>query len=144
MTNDQWQGVCLLLVDIQNDFISGSLAVKDAETILPTVKRLIKDYPFQIIVSSQDFHPVGHISFASSHKDAEPFTIQKLPHPTKAKADDGQDIEQMMWPDHCIQGTEGCQFHQEVVEALKQKEAKGGRTFVVQKVSKIISNALQF
>jgi nicotinamidase-related amidase len=71
-TSVQWKGVGLLLIDIQNDFISGSreyfpsslhkvdtlrcsspVAVKDAESILPTVKRLIKDYPFQVIISSQ-------------------------------------------------------------------------------------------
>jgi nicotinamidase-related amidase len=84
----------------------------------------------------QDYHPPSHISFASHH-DTEPFQVKKLPHPIKIKAEAGETIEQMMWPDHCVQGTSGCQFHKEVLEALKDKEEEGGggKVMVVQKVS---------
>lgn len=82
----------------------------------------------------QDYHPPSHISFASHHH-TDPFQVKKLPHPITAKAEAGETIEQMMWPDHCVQGTSGCQFHQEVVEVLREREEKGGKVMVVQKVS---------
>ncbi|UZJ51694.1 hypothetical protein CBS101457_001014 [Exobasidium rhododendri] len=128
----QWSGVGLLLVDIQNDFIDGSLAVREAKTILPAVMRLINECPFQAIFSSQDYHPPAHVSFASRHK-AEPFQLKPLPHPIAFKAAAGEKIDQMMWPDHCIQGTRGAEFQSEIAEALKAKEVKGGQTFVIQK-----------
>jgi nicotinamidase-related amidase len=89
----------LVVVDIQNDFCSGgSLAVPDAEAVLPVVNRLIRD--FDRVVLTQDWHPLHHISFASSHPGNLTFSRVTLPHG-----------EQVLWPDHCVQGTHGAAFH---------------------------------
>ena len=85
----------LLVVDVQNDFVSGgALAVPGGETILPLVNRLIG--AFAQVVLTQDWHPAGHASFASSHPGAKPFDVIAMPY--------GQ---QVLWPDHCVQGSHG-------------------------------------
>lgn len=87
----------LLLVDIQHDFMPwGSLPVPQGDTIVPVVNRL--QPLFDTVVASQDWHPPGHLSFASNHR-REPFEVIEL---------DG--LEQILWPDHCIQGTRGAEF----------------------------------
>jgi nicotinamidase/pyrazinamidase len=88
----------LLLVDIQNDFMpGGALAVPGGDQILPNVRRLL-EMPFEIRVATKDWHPRGHGSFASTYV-REPGEIVKL---------DG--IDQRLWPDHCIQETNGAMF----------------------------------
>jgi len=85
----------LIVVDVQNDFVrGGALAVPDGETILPLVNRLIG--AFAQVVVTQDWHPPGHASFASSHADAKPFDVIALPYGP-----------QVLWPDHCLQGAPG-------------------------------------
>ncbi|WP_374089674.1 bifunctional nicotinamidase/pyrazinamidase [Methylomicrobium lacus] len=90
----------LILVDIQNDFCAnGSLAVKDGETIISLVNMLSEDKKYDFVVATQDFHPSNHKSFASvNHK--EPFSVIKL-----------NGLDQVMWPDHCVQGTQGAEMH---------------------------------
>lgn len=89
----------LVIIDVQNDFCSGGpLAVPDAEAILPTVNRLFDAHAR--VVLSQDWHPPGHVSFASRHPGMRAFTSISLPY--------GQ---QMLWPDHCVAGTAGADFH---------------------------------
>ena len=89
----------LVIVDGQNDFCSGgALAVPDAEAILPVVNRLVHDY--RHVMVTQDWHPQGHISFASSHPGQHAFSHIALPYG-----------EQTLWPDHCIQGTPGADLH---------------------------------
>ena len=89
----------LLIVDIQNDFCSGgSLAVPDAEAVLPVVNGLIRE--FDRVILTQDWHPPGHVSFASSHPGRQAFSPVSLPYG-----------EQMLWPDHCVAGTRGAEFH---------------------------------
>lgn len=89
----------LVIVDIQNDFCTGgSLAVPDAEAVLPVVNSLIRE--FDRVILTQDWHPPGHVSFASSHPGRQPFTPVSLPYG-----------EQMLWPDHCVAGTRGAGFH---------------------------------
>ncbi|KZT62191.1 Isochorismatase hydrolase [Calocera cornea HHB12733] len=105
----------LLLVDIQNDFLppDGSLAVPEGRDILPHVYRLLADRQWDLVVASQvrgvcsccADHPHGHVSFASTHH-AEPFTSIPVP---KLHAP-GETVQQMLWPDHCVQGTHGCEF----------------------------------
>lgn len=91
----------LLVIDIQNDFCpGGALAVTGGDEIVPGVNQLMDD--FATVVLTQDWHPAGHSSFASSHK-AEPFTTTQMPYGT-----------QVLWPDHCIQGTEGAAFHKDL------------------------------
>ncbi len=89
----------LLVVDIQNDFCpGGALAVPDGDSIIPTVNKLISQ--FDIVIQTQDWHPDGHSSFASSHDGKEPFDTVEMEYGT-----------QVLWPDHCVQGTKGAEFH---------------------------------
>ena len=89
----------LVVVDVQNDFCSGgALAVPDAEGVVPVVNGLIRE--FRHVVMTQDWHPPGHVSFASSHPGRRAFSRIMLPYG-----------EQVLWPDHCIEGTLGAAFH---------------------------------
>jgi nicotinamidase/pyrazinamidase len=89
----------LLVVDIQNDFCpSGQLPVPHGDDVVPIINRLARR--FRHVVLTQDWHPAGHHSFASSHPGRRPFETVTLPY--------GQ---QILWPDHCVQGTPGAQFH---------------------------------
>lgn len=90
----------LLVIDLQNDFISGSLAVHEAGKVIPVVNRLMKQGGYDAIVFSQDWHPEGHGSFASQHPGKKPHDMGEL---------GGK--PQVMWPDHCVQGSWGAKFH---------------------------------
>jgi nicotinamidase/pyrazinamidase len=94
----------LLLVDIQPDFMSGgALPVGEGERILPGVRGLMTSGHFPLQVATQDWHPPGHASFASSHPGHEPLqSIALHGHP------------QVLWPDHCVQGTPGAALHPEL------------------------------
>src|SRR5262245_36912823 len=89
----------LLVVDVQNDFCpGGSLPVPEGDRVVPVINVLARR--FAHVVLTQDWHPAGHRSFASSHGGREPFeTIE---------ADYGP---QVLWPDHCVQGTRGAELH---------------------------------
>lgn len=92
----------LLVVDIQNDFCpGGALAVPDGDTIVPTVNKLVN--VFDAVIQTQDWHPAGHSSFASSHEGKEPYDTVEMDYGT-----------QVLWPDHCIQGSMGAEFHPEL------------------------------
>jgi nicotinamidase/pyrazinamidase len=85
----------LVVVDVQNCFLpGGSLAVKDGEQAIPVINSLAK--AFANVVLTQDWHTPDHISFASSHQGKKPFEAIKLPYG-----------DQVLWPDHCVQGTPG-------------------------------------
>ena len=89
----------LVVTDVQNDFCAGgTLAVPDAEAILPVVNKLIA--AFQQVIFTQDWHPPGHVSFASSHPGRRVF--ERITLPTG---------EQILWPDHCVAGTPGAALH---------------------------------
>jgi len=89
----------LLIVDVQNDFCpGGALAVPDGDQIIPVANRLVR--LFAHVILTQDWHPRGHLSFASSHQEKEPYETIDLPYGN-----------QILWPDHCVQGTEGADFH---------------------------------
>jgi nicotinamidase/pyrazinamidase len=90
----------LLLVDIQPDFLpGGALAVEAGDEILEPIRELIQRDPFDLYVATQDWHPPGHVSFASSHEGRESMeTIELYGH------------EQILWPDHCVQGTPGAEL----------------------------------
>eukprot|EP00741_Cyanophora_paradoxa_P011429 tig00020556_g11040.t1 len=95
----------LLCVDVQNDFCDGgNLAVPHGQDIVPVVNELRSRIKWDAIVFTKDWHPAGHISFASTHGQA-PFSTKELPTPT------GSTYTQVMWPDHCIQNTRGSEFH---------------------------------
>jgi nicotinamidase/pyrazinamidase len=89
----------LLLVDVQNDFMPGGhLAVPQGDMIVPFINRLEKY--FDLVVATQDWHPQNHKSFASNHPDRQPFDKIVL-----------HGVEQILWPDHCVQGSSGAEFH---------------------------------
>lgn len=89
----------LIVIDMQNDFCEGgALAVAGGASIVPVVNRLISGYDHVIL--TQDWHPRAHSSFASRHVGQEPFDTVDMPYG-----------EQVLWPDHCIQGSEGAAFH---------------------------------
>jgi len=89
----------LLVVDVQNDFCtSGALAVPRGEEVVPVINSLARR--FSHVVLTQDWHPRGHLSFASSHAGAQPFQSIALGYGP-----------QVLWPDHCVQGTAGADFH---------------------------------
>jgi len=90
---------CLVVVDLQNDFMpGGALAVPRGDEVVPLVNRLA--VRFDNIVLTQDWHPRRHISFASSHPGKKPFETLQLSYGS-----------QVLWPDHCVQGTPGAVFH---------------------------------
>ena len=85
----------LLVIDMQYDFMpGGALAVAEGDTLVPLINRLGQQ--FRGVVITQDWHPAGHISFASSHSGRVPFEVTTLPYGP-----------QTLWPDHCIQGSHG-------------------------------------
>ena len=89
----------LVVIDVQNDFCpGGALAVADGDAIIPLVNTLIGR--FDHVVLTQDWHPAGHSSFASSHAGKAPFEMIEMAYGP-----------QTLWPDHCIQGTAGAEFH---------------------------------
>jgi len=89
----------LVIVDVQNDFCpGGALVVPEGDQIVPAVNRLAGE--FGHVVLTQDWHPPGHASFASSHPPNQPFDTIDLPYG-----------RQILWPDHCVQGTAGAAFH---------------------------------
>ena len=103
----------LLLVDIQIDFIpGGSLAVPGGNEIISIVNKLQQQ--FDVVAATQDWHPGNHKSFASNHKDKNTFDIIQL-----------HGLQQVLWPDHCVQGTKGAEFSKELnmnkVEAIFRK-----------------------
>jgi nicotinamidase/pyrazinamidase len=89
----------LLIIDLQKDFCpGGALAVTDGDAVVPVINRLIER--FDHVVLTQDWHPAGHSSFATSHPGSAPFESIAMPYG-----------EQTLWPDHCIQGSSGAAFH---------------------------------
>jgi nicotinamidase/pyrazinamidase len=103
----------LVIIDMQNDFVpGGSLEVPGGDKIVPVINRIQEK--FGLVIATQDWHPEDHISFASNHKDEKPFsTIQ------------WKGMSQILWPDHCVQKSEGAGFHPDLdmgkVEAVIRK-----------------------
>lgn len=92
----------LLVIDVQNCFLpGGSLAVKDGDQVVPVINRIAKN--FANVVMTQDWHTAGHISFASSHAGKKPFETVDLPYG-----------KQVLWPDHCVQGTDGASLSKDL------------------------------
>ncbi|HET6527479.1 MAG TPA: bifunctional nicotinamidase/pyrazinamidase [Balneolaceae bacterium] len=89
----------LLIVDVQNDFCpGGALGVPGGDQIIPAINKLSQT--FDTVILTQDWHPEGHSSFASSHEGKKPYETIKMPYG-----------EQVLWPDHCVQGSKGGAFH---------------------------------
>lgn len=89
----------LLLIDLQPDFMpGGALAVTGGDEIVPLVNRLARR--FEHVILTQDWHPAGHISFASTHPGKQPYETTSVPYGT-----------QVLWPEHCVQGSSGAAIH---------------------------------
>ncbi len=91
-----------IAIDVQNDFCpGGALAVNDGDEVVAPINALINTYDHVIL--TQDWHPSGHSSFASEHDGHDPLTTITMPYG-----------EQTLWPDHCVQGTNGAMFHDQL------------------------------
>ena len=92
----------LLVIDVQNDFCpGGALAVPGGDEVVPLINHLIQLH--EHVILTQDWHPAGHSSFAASHAGRTPFSTTTLSYG-----------EQTLWPDHCVQGSAGAEFHKEL------------------------------
>ncbi len=92
----------LLVIDVQNDFLpGGSLAVPGSDVVIPVINRI--QSAFDLVVATQDWHPPNHTSFASNHEGRQAF--EKIPL---------HGLEQTLWPDHCVQGSVGAAFHNDL------------------------------
>ncbi|KIN63014.1 Pyrazinamidase/nicotinamidase [Sulfitobacter noctilucicola] len=97
----------LIVIDVQNDFCpGGALAVSGGDEIVAGINTLMSE--FEAVILTQDWHPSGHSSFASSHTGCQPMELIEMPYGP-----------QVLWPDHCIQGSDGAAFH----PALNQDRA---------------------
>lgn len=89
----------LIVIDVQNDFCpGGALAVTDGDAIIPRINALMDDFAVKVL--TQEWHPANHASFAANHPGAVPFSVTQMPYGP-----------QVLWPTHCVQGTEGAAFH---------------------------------
>lgn len=89
----------LLIVDVQNDFCpGGALEVPNGDQVVPVINKLSQN--FDVVIQTQDWHPEGHYSFASSHDGNDPFETIEMSYG-----------DQVLWPDHCVQGSTGAAFH---------------------------------
>ena len=92
----------LIIIDVQNDFCpGGALAVKNSDQIIHPINTMIEH--FEHVILTQDWHPAGHSSFASQHDGKTPFETIEMPYGP-----------QTLWPDHCVQGTDGAAFHKDL------------------------------
>ncbi len=105
---------CLLVIDVQLDFCpGGALAVEQGDQVVAPINGILT--LFDNIVLTQDWHPAGHSSFASSHNGSEPFSSIQMPYG-----------EQTLWPDHCIQNSSGAEFHPDLNTSAAQAIIRKG------------------
>ncbi|MDD2196275.1 MAG: bifunctional nicotinamidase/pyrazinamidase [Bacteroidales bacterium] len=92
----------LIIIDVQNDFMPGGpLAVKNSDAIVPVINSIQEK--FDLVVAAQDWHPPTHASFASNHVGKKEYDTVKI-----------KGLKQVLWPNHCVQGTRGAEFHGEL------------------------------
>jgi nicotinamidase/pyrazinamidase len=119
----------LLIVDVQHDFLpGGSLGVKDGDRIISVINKLQQQ--FDRIIATQDFHPANHKSFASNHAGKQVGEFIEL---------GGQ--QQILWPDHCVQNTEGTKFSEELEQSKWEKIFQKGMNAEVDSYSGFFDNA---
>ena len=106
MQTDNKHKSALIIVDVQNDFCEGgSLAVKDANSIIPLINTLKQDPRFSLVILTRDWHPQSHCSFHANNPGTKMFQTIEL-------SDSG--LKQVMWPTHCVNETKGAEFHSEL------------------------------
>ena len=109
----------LLVIDVQNDFCpAGALEVAGGNEIIPYINEEMSKY--ECVVLTQDWHPKGHSSFATSHEGKNPLELIKMPYG-----------DQVLWPDHCVQGSKGAEFHPDLnIEQANAIIRKGSNPFI--------------
>lgn len=119
----------LIVVDIQNDFCKGgALEVPDAECVIPYINHLMKSGEYSEIILTQDFHPKGHKSFASNNAKNIGEVINL------------NGVFQVMWPEHCVQGTFGAEFHRDLKKDFATYIVKKGTNTEVDSYSAFFDN----
>ena len=119
----------LILVDIQNDFIpGGSLAVAHGDEVVPVANRM--EGKFELVVATQDWHPANHGSFASNHNGHKPGEMIEL-----------GGLPQVLWPDHCVQGSRGAEFHRDFNRAKVTRVFRKGIDPHIDSYSAFFDNA---
>lgn len=136
----------LLVIDMQNDFITGSLKVADAEEIISPIADLIEQDVWNQVIYSQDWHPKDHISFFSNVdlRPLDPSWVSE--HPGKVTM--FQEVvfkryppySQVLWPDHCVQGSDGAKFHQNITTPKKTKVIQKGTNPMIDSYSAFFDN----
>lgn len=126
----------LIVIDVQRDFCpGGALAVAGGDEVVAPLNKLSARFSASggKVVATQDWHPRNHVSFASSHPGAKPFDVVAVPVPEAPSADraDGPTpaaVDQTLWPDHCVQGSGGADFHPDLdLKPVSLILRKGGR-----------------
>ena len=118
----------LVVIDPQNDFCpGGALAVAEGDSIMQPINEMMG--AFDLVILTQDWHPQGHSSFASSHSGAAPFSLTDMPYGP-----------QVLWPDHCIQGSDGAAFHPALDTVRADAVIRKGSNPVVDSYSAFFEN----
>jgi nicotinamidase/pyrazinamidase len=119
----------LIMVDLQNDFCKGgSLAVPEADDVIPLANQLQKQ--FDLVIATKDWHPQNHMSFASNHHGCQVGDVLKI-----------EGLDQILWPDHCVQGSQGAEFHPQLDTSCIQKVFFKGTDKTIDSYSAFFDNA---
>jgi len=136
----------LLVIDVQNDFINGSLAVKDAAEIVDPIAELTQDDVWNQVIYSQDWHPTDHISFFSNVNLRPIDSTWQSEHPGEITMFEEVVFKryppyaQILWPDHCVQGSQGAEFHKNITTPKKTKIIQKGTNPVIDSYSAFFDN----
>ena len=118
----------LLVIDVQNDFCpGGALQVAGGNEIIPDINQEMTKYDY--IILTQDWHPKGHSSFATSHDGGNPLDVIEMPYGA-----------QVLWPDHCVQGSHGAEFHSELNTARANAVIRKGSNPLIDSYSAFFEN----
>ena len=118
----------LLVIDVQNDFCpGGALQVAGGNEIIPGINQEMTKYDY--IILTQDWHPKGHSSFATSHDGGKPLDVIEMPYG-----------DQVLWPDHCVQGSHGAEFHAELNTARANAVIRKGSNPLIDSYSAFFEN----
>ncbi|MDW4498261.1 bifunctional nicotinamidase/pyrazinamidase [Sulfitobacter sp. D35] len=118
----------LIVIDVQNDFCpGGALAVPEGDAVVDGINALMAE--FDAVILTQDWHPAGHSSFASSHDGKEPFGVVEMAYGP-----------QVLWPDHCIQGSVGAQFHPDLASDRADMIVRKGYNPAIDSYSALFEN----
>jgi len=118
----------LLVIDMQVDFCpGGALAVAEGDRIVPGIAALMREH--SAVILTQDWHPAGHSSFASSHPDHDAFSMIEMPYGP-----------QVLWPDHCVQGSQGAAFHPDLPTDPAQMIIRKGHNPAIDSYSAFYEN----